>query len=407
MTPKTAVATGRALVPSARARAAIVRRLSASAGAMTTAVTQAMDARLPWFRQLGAQERSWITLVARAGIDTFARWFADDSDPAVDPLSIFNVAPQAMTRRISLQQTVDLVRTTIDVVEEQVTSLMPKADRLPLQTAIVQYSREVAFAAAQVYAETAESRAAWDQRIESIIVDALVRADVDEALASRASTLGWPSGAPVRVVAGDVPEGDAPGEDACRGLRSAVERTGLAVLCAAQGRRLIAVLCGMAIADEAGALDAVRHLEGCFGHGCVVIGSVAMSLQAAAPSAHEALCGARAAPAWPEGPRLLFARQLLPERAVLGDKAARAALVDLYRRLAQAGGDLLETCASFLDHTGSVEASARALYVHANTVRYRLKRIEEVTGYSPVDARDAYALRLCLTLGRLAPAGPA
>jgi DNA-binding PucR family transcriptional regulator len=41
------------------------------------------------------------------------------------------------------------------------------------------------------------------------------------------------------------------------------------------------------------------------------------------------------------------------------------------------------------------------LFVHANTVRYRLKRIAEVTGMSPSEARDAYTLRLALTLGRL------
>jgi DNA-binding PucR family transcriptional regulator len=36
-------------------------------------------------------------------------------------------------------------------------------------------------------------------------------------------------------------------------------------------------------------------------------------------------------------------------------------------------------------------------------VRYRLRRITEVTTLSPADARDAYTLRLALTLGRLLP----
>ena len=40
------------------------------------------------------------------------------------------------------------------------------------------------------------------------------------------------------------------------------------------------------------------------------------------------------------------------------------------------------------------------LFVHPNTVRYRLKRITDVTGLSPTDARDAYTLRVALTLGR-------
>ena len=66
-----------------------------------------------------------------------------------------------------------------------------------------------------------------------------------------------------------------------------------------------------------------------------------------------------------------------------------------------AGGGLLDTLVTFLDQGLQVEAAARALFVHANTVRYRLKRIHEVTGYSPTDPRDGYALRLALTLGRL------
>ena len=36
-----------------------------------------MEARHHWFRGLDAEHRSWITLVARAGIDGFVNWFAD------------------------------------------------------------------------------------------------------------------------------------------------------------------------------------------------------------------------------------------------------------------------------------------------------------------------------------------
>ena len=39
--------------------------------------------------------------------------------------------------------------------------------------------------------------------------------------------------------------------------------------------------------------------------------------------------------------------------------------------------------------------------MHANTVRYRLRRIEDVTGYNPTTPRDAYVLRLAVTVGRL------
>jgi DNA-binding PucR family transcriptional regulator len=46
------------------------------------------------------------------------------------------------------------------------------------------------------------------------------------------------------------------------------------------------------------------------------------------------------------------------------------------------------------------------LFVHPNTVRYRLKRILELTGLAPGDARHAFALRISVVLGRLsAPEG--
>jgi DNA-binding PucR family transcriptional regulator len=41
------------------------------------------------------------------------------------------------------------------------------------------------------------------------------------------------------------------------------------------------------------------------------------------------------------------------------------------------------------------------LYVHPNTVRYRLRKVAEVTGWDPLDAREAYVLQTALALGRL------
>ena len=104
----------------------------------------------------------------------------------------------------------------------------------------------------------------------------------------------------------------------------------------------------------------------------------------------------------PEAPLPVSTDDLLPERALSGDGHARRQLVtEIYLPLAEAGSGLLETLTAYLDTSGSIEATSRVLFVHANTVRYRLKRIAEVTGMSPSDARDAYTLRLALTLGRL------
>ncbi|WP_194899427.1 PucR family transcriptional regulator [Catenulispora pinisilvae] len=62
---------------------------------------------------------------------------------------------------------------------------------------------------------------------------------------------------------------------------------------------------------------------------------------------------------------------------------------------------LLETLNAYLDNAGSAERAAEVLHCHANTVRYRLRRIQELTGRSLADphgvaelAAAAFAVRL-------------
>ena len=122
-------------------------------------------------------------------------------------------------------------------------------------------------------------------------------------------------------------------------------------------------------------------------------------------SSRAALAGFRAAPAWPSAPTPVKADDLLPERALAGDSEARRVLRhDAYGAVVRAGGGLLETLDAYFAAGGVLESAARELYVHPNTVRYRLKRVSEVTGLSPLNGRDAFALRMALTIGRLDPA---
>jgi GAF domain-containing protein len=64
------------------------------------------------------------------------------------------------------------------------------------------------------------------------------------------------------------------------------------------------------------------------------------------------------------------------------------------------GARLVETLERFLQDRGSVAASARALYIHPNTVRQRLERIERVTGLD-LGKEDLLSLELALKLARL------
>ncbi|HEY5980557.1 MAG TPA: helix-turn-helix domain-containing protein [Microlunatus sp.] len=390
---------------SVKARAAIAKRLSAQTAAMTTAAVTEMETRHLWFQELDAEHRSWITLVARAGIDGFVTWFADPDPNGSAPSDVFGSAPRELARRISLHQTVELVRTTIDVVETQIEEVMPRADRPVLHPAIVAYSREVAFAAAEIYARAAELRGTWDARLEASVVDAVLRGETDDSVLSRASTLGWTTTEGVVVVIGGAPDSGAPTADAAAELESIRHQaaiSGLDMLGAVQGDRLIVVLGGSPLKDPAWTLAVVGRFVSSFAAGPVVVGPPVEHLMDTGASTREALSGYRAVVGWPQAPRPVSAHDLLPERALNGDGHARRSLArELYDPLLDAGGGLLDTLVVFLDQGLSVEAAARTLFVHANTVRYRLRRVHEISGYSPTDPRDAYALRLALTLGRL------
>lgn len=381
--------------PSDDVRARLARDLRASAASLTTAAMARIAEQHPWFAQLDAENRSWITVVARSGIDGFISWFADGGTGS--PRSIFDAAPRALTRRITLHQTVNLMRTTIDTVEAEITRLAPQA-QAPLQLAIVHYSREVAFGAAEVYARAAELRGRWDARLEALVVDAVIRGDADESVVSRASALGWSDPAAVAVVIGDAP--DDPGA-AIEGIREVAGARHCDVLAAQQGERLVVVVGGDLVGED-DLVGLVGEFESHFGPGHIVVGPIVENLAGAARSARSALAGVRSAHAWPEAPRPVASADLLPERVLAGDGHARRLLTsEVYQPLLAAGGDLVGTLDEFLAQGGSIEATARARYIHPNTVRYRLRRIQEITGYAANQPRDAYLLQLALTLGRL------
>ncbi|MCP2340137.1 PucR family transcriptional regulator [Actinomadura rupiterrae] len=60
--------------------------------------------------------------------------------------------------------------------------------------------------------------------------------------------------------------------------------------------------------------------------------------------------------------------------------------------------ELARTALAYLDHAGSVQATAGALNVHRQTLYHRLRRIEEITGLSLSDGRDRLTLHLALTI---------
>lgn len=86
-----------------------------------------------------------------------------------------------------------------------------------------------------------------------------------------------------------------------------------------------------------------------------------------------------------------------------GDDDARRSLVrHVYRPLLTASNGLVETLSAYLSLGHSLEATARELFVHANTVRYRLRKVTDLTGWDPLLPREAFVLQTALAVGRLA-----
>lgn len=377
-------------------RVTTAQRVERAMGTLGTAALGRMEETLPWFRHISAEHRSWVGLVAQAGIAGFVKWFRHP-DGRPQPIGeVFGTAPRELMRAISLQQTLQIARVVIEVVEARVEELAAPGGVAELREAVLLYSREIAFAAADVYARAAEVRGSWDARLEALVVDALLRGEVDDGLHSWAAALGWGAESVV-AVAGIRPPGEP--ESVINDTQRAARKAGLDLLAGVQGNRLVAIV--------GGAVDpmvAAGPLLDQFGPGPVVAGPTVSDLHTATRSARAALAGLRAAPAWPDAPRPTLAEDLLAERALDGDEEARRRLVtEVYQPLHEAGPALLETLAAYLGHASSLEATARMLYVHANTVRYRLRRVTEVTGYAPTEARAAFALQVALTLGRLGP----
>ncbi|MEU7853057.1 helix-turn-helix domain-containing protein [Nonomuraea sp. NPDC049141] len=362
-------------------------------GSLGTAAMARMDDQLSWFRALSAEDRSWVGLVAQAGIAAFVEWFQHAGENRPTPsIEFFGTAPRELKRSISLQQTVDIVRIVVEVVEAQTDELAAPGGEDQLEQAMLRYTRDVAFAAAHVYAREAEARGAWDARLEALIVDALVRGEVDDGLHSWAAALGWTS-SPVVVIAGRAPEDDP--RAVIDGLREKGRRIGMDLLAGVQADRLIVIVGGANSVDAA-----AKQVVARFGEGPIVIGPEVPDLHAAARSAKAALAGLKASSGWPDAPRPVHAEDLLAERALDGDDDAREQLIENVF-LPLAGTPLLDTLATYLEQGTSLEATARLLFVHPNTVRYRLKKITELTGYQPTEGRSAFTLQVGLILGRL------
>ncbi len=377
-------------------------------GELATATLKRLDDTLPWYGTMPPSRRSAVGLVAQAGITSFISWYDDPTSQPWIAADVFGAAPRELLRSVSLQQTLQLIRVVVEVVEDRV-----KDRDENLRHGILLYSREIAFAAADVYARAAEARGLWDARLEALVVDSILSGEYDNELPSRIAALGWNGHGEVCVLVGTTPR--IVDVDQIRRTARHVEAD---VLIGVQGNRLVVVI-GRATprTDDETPQPEPRHtfaqiaeaLEPSFGTGNLVLGPEVPDVVEAGKSAKAALAGFAVARSWRNAPRPTLADDLLPERSLAGDPIARGTLINrIYKPLKAHNPELLLTLWAYLDNGRSLEATARELFVHPNTVRYRLKRISEVIGWDATGAREALILQCALVVGSISePEGSA
>lgn len=136
----------------------------------------------------------------------------------------------------------------------------------------------------------------------------------------------------------------------------------------------------------------------------IAVSRIAQNVNQVADAITATLASLAVAPAVNHLPNIIHTDDVLPERALIGDSSAIETLYkSVYQSLAPYSTDdpTLPTVDMFLRFGGALDQTAHELNVHPNTVRYRLRKVAQTTGWDATDPREAYVLQTAITIGRI------
>lgn len=272
----------------------------------------------------------------------------------------------------------------------------------PLGTA-ERYAVHSAIALLTLTTERSRSLQAAEQRLGAAVLRMLLAGQPDHARAVAGDLYGGLLDAPFRLLiaepaAAEAGSGEAPLVVLAESLEAAAARAGESVLTVPEGEERLVVLAGDGGAVvTACAAYASREAE----EAEVVVGLSAptgpIAAAAAYKQAEQALSVAR------RRGRALVEHEELASGSVLpllADDAVRAfadgLLRALYEHDATGRGDLVASLRAWLSRHGQWDAAAADLGVHRHTLRYRMRRVEEILGRSLDDPDVRMELWLAL-----------
>lgn len=382
----------------------LISSLSSYTIPLATEATKYLNEKLEFFCRLPASQKSEIQYIVQKAISQFIDW-AEQGSHDQSLVFPFTEPNRTLARLLSMQQTVDITRSTLEFFEEGITFLADSTDQAQiLRELVLRYGWEVGFATATAYATVAESRGSLDSRLEASLVDGIIRNEDANILLSQANALNINTQEPLTFVAlthdhntVSSTENRTDFSEQLIIIQRLAQKNSLHMLGGLHGDRIILLLFGQ--------WEQTRFLHdllSLYPHINIVIGEQVPSLTHARQSAQATLSAINALPAWSDAPSAVYSTDLLPERAMLGEAQAREEMITRFiAPIRDAGTVYIETVEKFLSNT-SVELTAADLFVHQNTVRYRLKKITELNGLDVFNTRDEFTLRLAFMLARLA-----
>ncbi|MFD5794028.1 PucR family transcriptional regulator [Streptomyces diastatochromogenes] len=272
------------------------------------------------------------------------------------------------------------------------------------------YAVHSAIALLTLTTERSRSLHAAEQRVGAAVLRMLLAGEPDHARAVAGDLYGGLLDAPFRVIVAESASGSAARADAdglggiVEAVESAAPRPGEAVLVVPEGERLVVLAAdGGAAVSACAAYAAARAVpeQAAGDEEELVVGLSApagpIAAAAAYKQAEQALSVARRRGRVLVEHEQLAAGSVLP---LLADDAVKAFADGLLRALhehdATGRGDLVASLRAWLSRHGQWDAAAADLGVHRHTLRYRMRRVEEILGRSLDDPDVRMELWLAL-----------
>ncbi len=265
-------------------------------------------------------------------------------------------------------------------------------------TALLQFADRHADAMTEAYREANAEVLLLKHRRRSALVEALLTGHPapDAGPWEAAALLGFPRGARHVVVVADTPR---VAEEGLPGVEGRLAETGIVSAWRLTPAQQLGVI---ALQDDSVStvIDIVRSTPGARAG----ISPPFDSLSDTPRASRLAQAALQTLPAKKEGVHVFSSSPLAALVVCAPEEGRRVAARVLGPVLALPAEDrvtMTDTLWAYLSNSGSAEKAAQLLYCHSNTVRYRLRRLQDLTGRRLSDPRDAaeltaaiYALRL-------------